>query len=68
MKKVTFINHASVLIQSNDNIILTDPWYKKPAFGSWLPIPPPIYNPTYFIALAKSNPNFVVVVVYGPAV
>jgi hypothetical protein len=65
VKKVTFINHASVLIQSNDNIILTDPWYKKPAFGSWLPIPPPIYNPTYFIALAKSNPNFVVVVSHG---
>ena len=65
MKKVTFINHSSILIQGNDNIILTDPWYKKPAFGSWLSIPPPIYNPSYFIALAKSNPNFCIVISHG---
>ena len=65
MKKVTFINHASTLIQNNDNIILTDPWYKKPAFGSWLSIPPSIYNPVYFIALAESNPNFCIVISHG---
>ncbi len=65
MKKVTFINHSSILIQGNDNIILTDPWYKKPAFGSWLSIPPPVYNPSYFIALAKSNPNFCIVISHG---
>jgi len=65
MNKVTFINHASVLIQNNDNIILTDPWYKKPAFGSWLSIPPSIYNPVYFLALAESNPNFYIVISHG---
>ena len=65
MKKVTFINHASVLIQNNDNIILTDPWYKKPAFGSWLSIPPSVYHPSYFMALAKSNPKFTIVISHG---
>ena len=65
MKKVTFLNHASVLIQNNDNIILTDPWYKKPAFGSWLSIPPCVYHPSYFMALAKTNPNFVIVISHG---
>ena len=65
MKKVTFMNHASVLIQSKDNIILTDPWYKKPAFGSWLSVPPCIYHPAYFMALAKTNPNFTIVISHG---
>ena len=54
-----------MLIQNNDNIILTDPWYKKPAFGSWLSIPPSIYNPVYFLALAESNPNFSIVISHG---
>jgi len=65
MKKVTFINHASVLIQNKDNIILTDPWYKKPAFGSWLSIPPSVYHPSYFMALAKTNPKFTIVISHG---
>jgi hypothetical protein len=65
MKKVTFLNHASVLIQNNDNIILTDPWYKKPAFGSWLSIPPCVYHPAYFMALAKTNPKFTIVISHG---
>jgi len=65
MKKITFINHASILIQNNDNFILTDPWYNKPAFGSWLSIPPAIYNPSYFVALAKNNCNFVIVISHG---
>ena len=59
------MNHASVLIQSKDNIILTDPWYKKPAFGSWLSVPPCIYHPAYFMALAKTNPNFTIVISHG---
>ena len=65
MKKVTFLNHASILIQSGDNIIMTDPWYKKPAFGSWLSVPPCVYHPSYFMALAKSNPNFVILISHG---
>tara|TARA_B100000287_G_scaffold427002_1_gene475870 strand:- start:105 stop:1403 length:1299 start_codon:yes stop_codon:yes gene_type:complete len=54
-----------MLIQNNDNIILTDPWYKKPAFGSWLSIPPSIYNPVYFLALAESHLNFSIVISHG---
>jgi hypothetical protein len=65
MKKVTYLNHASVLIQSDDNIILTDPWYKKPAFGSWLSVPPCLYHPAYFMALAKANPKFTIVISHG---
>ena len=65
MKKVTFLNHASVLIQNNNNITLTDPWYKKPAFGSWLSIPPCVYHPAYFMALAKTNPKFTIVISHG---
>ena len=65
MKKITYLNHASVMIQRNDDIIITDPWYKKPAFGSWLPIPPCIYHPAYFIALAKTNPKFTIVISHG---
>jgi hypothetical protein len=65
MKKITYLNHASVLIQDGDNIILTDPWYKKPAFGSWLSVPPCLYNPAYFIALAKTNPKFSIVISHG---
>ena len=65
MKKVTFLNHASVLIQDGDSFILTDPWYNKAAFGSWLPTPPTIYNPAYLLALARSSKNFYVAVSHG---
>ena len=65
MKKITYLNHASVMIQKDDNIIVTDPWYKKPAFGSWLSVPPCIYHPAYFMALAKTNPNFAIVISHG---
>ena len=65
MNKVTFLNHSSVLLQRGDNFILTDPWYDKPAFGSWLSVPPPIYHPAYFIAMAKSNPKFAIVISHG---
>lgn len=58
VKKVTFLNHASVLIQDNKSFILTDPWYNKAAFGSWLPTPPNIYNPVYLLSLARSSENF----------
>jgi hypothetical protein len=40
MQKITFINNSNVLIQNNYSIILTDPRYKKPVFGSWLSISP----------------------------
>ncbi len=65
MKKITFINHASVLIQDGKSFILTDPWYNKAAFGSWLPTPPSIYNPTYLLSLARSSDNFYIIISHG---
>ena len=55
---VTFLNHASVLINLDDTYILTDPWYDSPAFGSWLSTPPMLFNPVYLISLARSVKNF----------
>lgn len=65
MEKVTLINHASVLIQQDDIYVLTDPWFIKPAFGSWLPTPPMVYHPAYLLALAASNAKFSIVVSHG---
>ena len=42
--KITFINHASMLIETHDNKILTDPWYISPAFGTWHQYPFPQYE------------------------
>ena len=34
--KITLVNHASVLIESNGTSILSDPWFFGPAFnGGW---------------------------------
>ena len=51
MTKITFINHASVLIEYQDKFLLTDPWFEKPAFGSWLPTFPMFVHPAYLAAL-----------------
>ena len=37
---VSFISHASLLINFNNKYILTDPWYISKAFNSWSPNPP----------------------------
>ena len=65
VKKLTFLNHASVLIQDGKSFILTDPWYNKAAFGSWLPTPPTIYNPAYLLSLARSSESFYIAVSHG---
>lgn len=49
--KVLFQNHSSLLIQHSDRYLLTDPWYNKPAFGSWLPSLAPYIHPSYLAAL-----------------
>ncbi len=49
--RVLFLNHASVLISHEGQFVLTDPWYQSPAFGSWLPVPPMVINPSYLMAL-----------------
>lgn len=49
--RVLFQNHSSLLIQHEDRYLLTDPWYNKPAFGSWLPSMAPYVHPSYLAAL-----------------
>lgn len=40
--RVTFIGHASILIEANGVRILSDPWWKGPCFGAqWWPYPVP---------------------------
>ena len=65
MAIIKYVNHASVLIQDGDNFILTDPWYEKAAFGSWLPTPPASIHPAYLLALAKDNPRFSIAISHG---
>jgi len=62
---VFFISHACVLIRYKEHSLLTDPWYLQPAFGSWLPNPPPIIHPAYLIALSRSTTNFTILVSHG---
>jgi hypothetical protein len=50
--RLLFLNHSSVLLQYGDAYLLTDPWYQKPAFGSWLPNPPLAFHPAYLAALS----------------
>ena len=52
--ELLFLNHASVLIRYEDQYLLTDPWYQKPAFGSWLPLPPLAVHPAYLAALGHN--------------
>jgi hypothetical protein len=51
MTNLVFINHSSVLVQYADSFLLTDPWFEKPAFGSWLPTFPMFVHPVYLAAL-----------------
>ncbi|MBR0875137.1 MBL fold metallo-hydrolase [Bradyrhizobium tropiciagri] len=51
MTNLTFINHSSVLIRYQEHFLLTDPWFEKPAFGSWLPTFPMVVHPAYLAAL-----------------
>ena len=65
MTSIKLINHSSVLIQEGDKFVLTDPWFEKPAFGSWLPVPPTSVHPAYLSALAKSTNNFSIAISHG---
>lgn len=49
--ELLFVNHASLLIKYGNEYLLTDPWFQRPAFGSWLPIPPMAVHPSYLAAL-----------------
>ena len=65
MINIKFINHSSVLIQEGDSFVLTDPWYEKVAFGSWLPVPACSIHPSYLVALSKQVENFTIVISHG---
>lgn len=46
--------------------MLTDPWYRKPAFGSWLPVPPLSIPPSYLVSLARTlGEKFVLAISHG---
>src|SRR5215813_421020 len=51
--RVMFVNHASLLIKKGDRYLLTDPWFQKVGFGSWLPTFAPHVHPTYLAALGN---------------
>jgi len=40
-----------VLIRYADQYLLCDPWYERPAFGSWMSNPAMFVHPTYLVAL-----------------
>tara|TARA_R100000008_G_scaffold48895_1_gene29101 strand:- start:10575 stop:11912 length:1338 start_codon:yes stop_codon:yes gene_type:complete len=65
MNNIKFLNHSSVLIQDKENFVLTDPWYEKPAFGSWLSTPPCSIHPAYLVSLSKTVENFTLVISHG---
>lgn len=52
--QVLFVSHASLLIRWGSEYLLTDPWFQRPAFGSWLPNPPPALHPAYLAGLGSS--------------
>ena len=51
MAELTLLNHSSLIMKSAGRYLLTDPWYHKPAFTSWLPIFPSYIHPTYYSSL-----------------
>lgn len=64
-----FINHASVIIEYNDGqnqqMVMTDPWFQQPAFGSWLPNPPTAFHPALLASLSYDHPNFSFLISHG---
>lgn len=60
-----YLNHASFLLRHDHSFLLTDPWFLKPAFGSWLSVPPMACHPVYLLALARSSREFGIVISHG---
>ena len=63
--QIYYLSHATVLIRHGDHFLLTDPWYQRPAFGSWLPIPPLAVHPSYLVALASGPSSFGLLISHG---
>lgn len=64
-----FLNHASVIVEyddgKNQQMVMTDPWFQKPAFGSWLPNPPTAFHPALLASLSYDHPNFSFLISHG---
>lgn len=46
--QITFIGHASILIETRGLRILSDPWWRGPCFGAqWWNYPPPFLEPVH---------------------
>lgn len=65
MASIKLINHSSILFEEDGNFILTDPWYEKPAFGSWLPVPPTSVHPSYLVSLSQAAKSFAILISHG---
>ncbi len=61
--KLTYLNHASVLLELGGWFIWTDPFYESPAFGSWLSSPPMAIHPTQILSQAVENPDRLLILV-----
>jgi hypothetical protein len=48
-----FLNHAGIVIESEGKYLWCDPWFEKPAFGSWLPTYPMFNHPVYLASLEE---------------
>ena len=46
-----FLNHSSIIVRYKEEYILCDPWFEKPAFGSWLPTFGMFVHPMYIASL-----------------
>lgn len=52
-----------MLINNGESLLLTDPWYDRPACGQWLPSPPSCIHPVHLLSLAQDNAdNFSVLI------
>jgi UDP-MurNAc hydroxylase len=54
--KLTFLNHASFMIENNDSVLLIDPWYEGAAFNQgWSLLDTSIKNEDVVKKLIVSN-------------
>mgnify|MGYP003976213621 CR=1 FL=1 len=63
--QIHFLNHSSLLVNYNDQFLLTDPFFFKPAFETWLPVPPAYINPAYLLAISKTVKHFGILISHG---
>ena len=62
--KVSHVNHASVILETDKTIIWTDPWVISPAFGIWTQEPYPFISDIKYIANSE-KPNKYILISHG---